>query len=130
MLKPCLRAAGLRRLADDSDRRAADLHHQANLIMPLPVIGSVLLDGGQALRIPPGRRKVSRMSKKILRRCNKMPLGGVMAAVCTRRWHGSACHAGSPVVLILCCRSHGIEESGFDISDPGRILAPAARQKD
>ena len=53
-----------------------------------------------------------------------------MTAVCTRRWHGSACHAGSPVVLILCCRSHGIEESGFDISDPGRILAPAARQND
>jgi hypothetical protein len=33
--------------------------------MPLPVIGSVLLDGGQALRIRPGRRKVSPMSKKI-----------------------------------------------------------------
>jgi hypothetical protein len=40
----------LRRLADDSDRRAAGLHHQANLVMPLPVIGSVLLDDGQALR--------------------------------------------------------------------------------
>jgi hypothetical protein len=44
--------------------------------MPLPVIGSVLLDGGQGLRIRPGRRKVSPMSKKIFRRCNKMPLHG------------------------------------------------------
>lgn len=44
--------------------------------MPLPVIGSVLLDGGQGLRTRPGRRKVSPMLKKIFQRCNKMPLHG------------------------------------------------------
>src|SRR4051794_8898557 len=62
-------------------------------------------------------------------RYNKMPLGGVTTVVCTRRRHGRACHAGGPIVLIRCCRSHNIEESGFDISEPGWSVAVEGRHE-
>jgi hypothetical protein len=45
---------------DGRDPAVIDRHHQTNLVTPLPVIGSVLLDSGQVLHAGCGIRDRSR----------------------------------------------------------------------
>jgi len=64
--------------------------------MPLPVIGSVLFDGGQALPNTARKEKGFTGVKKDFWRCNKMALLDVMATVCTRRWPDSGLAMSKP----------------------------------
>jgi len=61
---------------DGRDPAIIDRHHQTNLVTPLPVIGSVLLDSRQALSSGRGSKKgLADVKRKIFKRCNQTALG-------------------------------------------------------
>ena len=94
---------------DGRDPAVIDRHHQTNLITPLPVIGSVLLDAGKRCPLAAAPEIAAGRRHGCLRRCNKMAsMSVIIMAIASCDDSGLAADASRVDPM---CRSRSIKRA-------------------